>query len=189
MHVGPIFEEQASPDDWDLPWPPDDPVPLVVVSLSSTYMHHEEPMERILAALAALPVHVLATTGLELDPAEVRTPPGIEVRRYIPHVTVLPHAAVVVTHAGTGTLMAAFAHGVPVVCVPLGRDQPANAARAAELGVAVALPGDARPDRIAAAVREALSSQPMRSAVAELAADIAGYGNGARAVEALESLL
>jgi UDP:flavonoid glycosyltransferase YjiC (YdhE family) len=189
VHVGPIFEEQASPDDWDLPWPPDDPVPLVVVSLSSTYMHHEEPMERILAALADLPVHVLATTGLELDPAEVRAPPGIEVRRYIPHVTVLPHAAVVVTHAGTGTLMAAFAHGVPVVCVPLGRDQPANAARAAELGVAVALPDDARPDQIAAAVSEALSSQPMRSAVTELAVDIAGYGNGERAVEALESLL
>jgi UDP:flavonoid glycosyltransferase YjiC (YdhE family) len=167
VHVGPIFEEEASPDDWDLPWPP----------------------ERILEALADLPVHVLATTGLELDPAEVRAPPGIEMRRYIPHVTVLPNAAVVVTHAGTGTLMAAFAHGVPVVCVPLGRDQPANAARAAELGVAVALPGDARPDQIAAAVTEALSSQAMRSAVAELAADIAGYGNGARAVEALESLL
>lgn len=189
VHVGPIFEEQAAPGEWDLPWPPDDPVPLVVVSLSSTYMHHEEPMERILGSLADLPVHVLATTGLELDPAEVQAPPGIELRRYVPHVTVLPHAAVVVTHAGTGTLMAAFAHGVPVVCVPLGRDQPANAARAAELGAALALPTDARPEQIAAAVSDALSSQPMRSAVAEMAAAISGYGNGAGAVGSLESLL
>ena len=124
VHVGPIFEEHAAPAEWDLPWAPDDPVPLVVVSLSSQYMHHEEPMERILQALAGLPVHVLATTGLEMDPAEVRVPAGMEVRRYVPHVTVLPHAALVVTHAGTGTLMAAFAHAVPLVCIPLGRDQP-----------------------------------------------------------------
>src|SRR5260221_5427281 len=132
VHVGPIFEEQPSETKWDLPWQPDDPVPLVVVGLSSQYMHHEEPMERILQSLADLPVHVLATTGLEMDAAEVRAPEGMVVRQYVPHVAVLPHAAVVVTHAGTGTLMAALSHGVPLVCIPLGRDQPLNAERAAD---------------------------------------------------------
>jgi UDP:flavonoid glycosyltransferase YjiC (YdhE family) len=188
VHVGPIFEEPAAPAEWDLPWAPDDPVPLVVVSLSSQYMHHEEPMERILQALAGLPVHVLATTGLEMDPAEVRVPPGMEVRRYVPHVTVLPHAALVVTHAGTGTLMAAFAHAVPLVCVPLGRDQPGNAVRAAELGVAVSLPSDARPDQIRVAVSEALRSPSLRSSSAWMAAAIAEYGAGSRAVEEVEAL-
>jgi UDP:flavonoid glycosyltransferase YjiC (YdhE family) len=188
VHVGPIFEEPAAPAEWDLPWAPDDPVPLVVVSLSSQYMHHEEPMERILQALAGLPVHVLTTTGLEMDPAEVRVPPGMEVRRYVPHVTVLPHAALVVTHAGTGTLMAAFAHAVPLVCVPLGRDQPGNAVRAAELGVAVSLPSDARPDQIRVAVSEALRSPSLRSSSAWMAAAIAEYGAGSRAVEEVEAL-
>jgi MGT family glycosyltransferase len=188
VHVGPIFEEQAAPAEWDLPWAPDDPVPLVVVSLSSQYMHHEEPMERILQALADLPVHVLATTGLEMDPAEVRAPAGMEVRRYVPHVSVLPHAALVVTHAGTGTLMAAFSHAVPLVCIPLGRDQPGNAARAAELGVALSLPGDARPDQIRAAVSEALRSPSLRSSSAWMAAAIAEYGAGSRAVEEAETL-
>lgn len=189
VHVGPIFEEQPTPAGWDLPWPADDPAPLVVVSLSSQYMHHEEPMERILQALVDLPIHVLATTGHELDPAELRAPRGMEVRRYVPHVSVLPHAAVVVTHAGTGTLMAAFAYGVPLVCIPLGRDQPGNAARAAELGVALTLPTEAGPERIRAAVREALESPAMRSASTNLAAAVAGYGDGARAVEELEVLL
>jgi UDP:flavonoid glycosyltransferase YjiC (YdhE family) len=189
VHVGPIFEQHAAPAEWDLPWAPDDPVPLVVVSLSSQYMHHEEPMERILQALAGLPVHVLATTGLEMDPAEVRVPAGMEVRRYVPHVTVLPHAALVVTHAGTGTLMAAFAHAVPLVCIPLGRDQPGNAVRAAELGVALSLPSDARPDQIRVAVSEALRSPSLRSSSAWMAAAIAEYGAGSRAVEEVEALL
>jgi UDP:flavonoid glycosyltransferase YjiC (YdhE family) len=189
VHTGPIFEEQAAPGDWDLPWPPDDPVPLVVVSLSSQYMHHEEPMERILEALAELPVHVLALTGHELDPADVNKRPGVEVRQYVPHVTVLPHAAVVVTHAGTGTLMAGFAHGVPMVCIPLGRDQPRNAARSAELGVALSLPTDAGPEQIRAAVGEALGSPALRAASAEMASTVARYGGGERAVEELESLV
>ena len=188
VHVGPIFEQDAAPAEWDLPWATDDPVPLVVVSLSSQYMHHEEPMERILEALADLPVHVLATTGLEMDPAEVRAPAGMEVRRYVPHVTVLPHAALVVTHAGTGTLMAAFSHAVPLVCIPLGRDQPGNAERAAELGVALSLPGDARPDQIRAAVSEALGSPSLRSSSTWMAAVIAEYGAGSRAVAEVEAL-
>ena len=41
----------------------------------------------------------------------------------------LPHAALVVTHAGWQTINAALADGVPLVCVPDGRDQPDNAAR------------------------------------------------------------
>jgi len=188
VHVGPIFEQDAAPAEWDLPWAPDDPVPLVVVSLSSQYMHHEEPMERILEALAGLPVHVLATTGLEMDPAEVRGPAGMEVRRYVPHVTVLPHAALVVTHAGTGTLMAAFSHAVPLVCIPLGRDQPGNAERAAELGVALSLPSAARPDQIRAAVSEALKSPSLRSSSTWMAAVIAEYGAGSRAVAEVEAL-
>ena len=106
----------------------------------------------------------------------------------MPHVTVLPHAALVVTHAGTGTLMAAFSHAVPLVCIPLGRDQPGNAERAAELGVALSLPGDARPDQIRAAVSEALGSPSRRSSSTWMAAVIAEYGAGSRAVAEVEAL-
>ena len=93
-----------------------------------------------------------------------------------------------VTHAGTGSLLAAFAHGVPCVCVPLGRDQSRNAARAAELGAALALAPDADPDAIRAAVVEALTSRSLRREAARLRGAIASYGDGAVAVAALEQL-
>jgi len=151
-------------------------------------MRQEALLERILAALATLPVHVLTTTGPELDPAEVNAPDGIHLRRYMPHSAVLPRAALVVTHAGTGTLMAAAAHGVPTVCIPLGRDQPANAARAAQLGIAVALPADADPEHIAATVRDALASNALRAAAEDFQTVVAAYGAGAVPADTLEQL-
>jgi UDP:flavonoid glycosyltransferase YjiC (YdhE family) len=127
VHMGWITEEPAAATGFELPWDRTDPRALVVVGLSSTYMHQEGLMERILAALSDLPVRVLASTGPELDPSELRAPENIEVRRWLPHSLVLPEAALMATHAGVGSLMAGFAYGVPCVCIPLGRDQPRNA--------------------------------------------------------------
>jgi len=36
---------------------------------------------------------------------------------------VFPLADLVITHAGHGTLMRALSHGLPLVCLPMGRDQ------------------------------------------------------------------
>jgi MGT family glycosyltransferase len=188
VYVGPIPEEDTPSEPLELRWPADDPAPLVVVGLSSNYMHQEQLLERILEALAALPVHVLATTGPELDPDEVRAPAGIELRRFVQHAAVMPRAALVVTHAGTGTLMAAFAAGVPCVCIPLGRDQPVNAAAVAELGVGFALPTDATVEQIRTAVEAALGNASLCDRAADMRDAIAAYGDGRVAVDALERL-
>jgi UDP:flavonoid glycosyltransferase YjiC (YdhE family) len=188
VHMGWITEEPAAATGSEFPWDRTDPRPLVVVGLSSTYMHQEGLMERILAALSDLPVRVLASTRPELDPSELRAPENIEVRRWVPHSLVLPEAALMVTHAGVGSLMAAFAYGVPCVCIPLGRDQPRNAARAVELGAAIALPRDAQVDAIRAAVVQSLDSQDLRANAGRLQRAIAEYRNGSRGVTALEEL-
>ncbi|MGH3094485.1 MAG: glycosyltransferase [Streptosporangiales bacterium] len=65
-----------------------------------------------------------------------------------------------VTHAGHGTLAASLAHGIPIVALPNpAADQPALAARVAELGAGVALDGEAAtPTEIRAAVDTVLAS-------------------------------
>jgi UDP:flavonoid glycosyltransferase YjiC (YdhE family) len=100
---------------------------------------------------------VLVLTGNELSPTEISAPAGIEVRGYVPHDAVLPGAALAITHAGTGTLLAAFAAGVPVVALPLGRDQPANARRTVELGLGCALAPEATSAQISTAVSRTLA--------------------------------
>ena len=135
VHVGPIAEE-ATPTGWDSPWPLNDDRPLIVVSMGTTYMGHEQVLGRIMRALAGMEARVLVLTGSELAPAEIDSVPGVHVRRYVPHSAVLPHAALVVTHAGTGTLMASFTGGAPVICIPLGRDQDSNARRVEDSALA-----------------------------------------------------
>jgi UDP:flavonoid glycosyltransferase YjiC (YdhE family) len=73
-----------------------------------------------------------------------------------PHRAVLAEASVVVTHAGHGTVMKSLAAGVPMVCIPMGRDQKDNAARVLELGAGVRIDKRSTPDRIAAAVSEVM---------------------------------
>jgi len=188
--VGPIFEEESVggwPDD--LPWRPDDPAPLVIVSLSSTYMHHEDVVARILEGLSELNVRVLVTLGGGLAPHEVRAARGVEVRAHVPHRSVLPHTSLLVTHAGMGTAMAAFAAGVPMLCLPLGRDQNGNAARIEALGAGRVIPRDSSAASIRDAAAAALASNDLRAGAASMADIVAGYDNGTLAVDELTSIL
>jgi UDP:flavonoid glycosyltransferase YjiC (YdhE family) len=111
-----------------------------------------------------LPQRVLA--GLEgYDVIETVT-------RFIPQADVLPRCRAVVSHGGSGTFLAALAHGLPSVLIPLGADQLVNAARAEELGVARVLPAvEATPDDVRAAVEEVLADPaPARAIRDEIAA-------------------
>ena len=67
---------------------------------------------------------------------------------------------------GTAPCIKALAAGVPVVAIPLGRDQLDNAARVAHHGAGLRLKPTAKPDAIAKAVRRLLE-EPSFSAAAE----------------------
>jgi UDP:flavonoid glycosyltransferase YjiC (YdhE family) len=125
-------------------------------------------------------------TGPELDPSEVPARPGVYVESYVPHAIVLPQAAVVVSHAGMGSLLEAFRAGVPSVCIPLGRDQAGNAAAAIERGAAITLPADATSDQIRTAITEALTSPALRSGTRHMASALAACGGAAAAADEVE---
>lgn len=187
IHVGPVSAAAAT-TDWQPPWPSTDSRPLIVATLGTTYMAHEAVLTRIAHALDPDAYRVLVLTGGELAPEEISVPDGVEVRGYVPHHAVLPGAALAITHAGTGTLLAAFGAGVPVLALPLGRDQPANAHRTVELGLGACLAPQATSAEIQAIVARTLADDAIRARVASLAEAISSYTGGSRAVEALEQL-
>jgi MGT family glycosyltransferase len=189
VHVGPIFEEDSVQASWDPPWPSDHPHPLVVVSMSSQYMSQEPALARVIAALEGLPLRALVLTGLELGPDEVQAPPHVVVQGYVPHIAVMPQASAVVTHGGMGTIMAAFAFGVPVLCMPLGRDQLVNARRVEALRAGRTIAPDASEEAVRAAILGVLESEELRAGAARMAEIVQGYGSGALAVRELELLL
>ena len=57
----------------------------------------------------------------------ISAPDNVTVTRWARHAEVLPHCSAVITHGGHGTVMKALIAGVPLIVVPLGRDQPDNA--------------------------------------------------------------
>lgn len=93
--------------------------------------------ERLLSGLADVEADVLVTVGHKVDPAAFGVQPGhIRIERFVPQADVLRDTSLVVSHGGSGSLMATLAHGLPSVLLPLGADQPHNAVRAEQLGLA-----------------------------------------------------
>lgn len=130
--------------------------PLVLVATSSIFQHQVGLLQRIARALGQLPVRGLVTTGTAVDPNEIEAPPNVEVVQAAPHSRILTEASVVITHAGHGTMIKTLAAGVPMVCIPMGRDQKDNTVRALRHGGCVRLSAKSAPDTIAAAVAELL---------------------------------
>jgi UDP:flavonoid glycosyltransferase YjiC (YdhE family) len=155
-YVGPLLWETpaVAPAFLRLPGPP-----WVLVSLSTLPQDGEVDIAR--AAIRVLQneaVRALVT----LTPEHARTalgavPDNVYLSDYVPHSTVLPDSRLVISHAGHGIVMKALYHGVPMVLVPWGRDQPGVAARAEALGVAVVVQRDGCTDAaVAQAVRRIL---------------------------------
>jgi UDP:flavonoid glycosyltransferase YjiC (YdhE family) len=145
---------------------------------------------RVVAGLRQLPANVLVTVGREIDPAELGPQPAnVHVERYLPQADVLPHCDLVVFHAGSGTLTGALAHGLPLVLLPMGADQPANAERCECLGLGVTLDVvRATPAEVRDAAASVLADPAYREAAQRLRDEIAALPEPAAAVDLLGRL-
>jgi MGT family glycosyltransferase len=149
--------------------------PLVYLTFGTvvpTIGHFPGVYRAALDALSTLPVRVLVTVGSDSYPAELGpVAPNVHVARWIPQADVLPHAAAIVSHGGSGTVTGALAAGVPAVVVPFIADQTHNARRVAELGAGVQLDaGDFV--RLPDAVRALLADKSYREAAQRVAAEM-----------------
>jgi MGT family glycosyltransferase len=181
-YVGPVLDEVAP--KWEPPGQP-----LVLVSFSTTYMRHEDALRRTLEALNGIDAFAVCTLGHAFSRERIPAFPNVSIHDWLPHDAILPHAAAVVTHAGHSTVMAALAHGVPLVCMPMGRDQDTNAERVGAVGAGITLSPAAAPAEIDAAIKNVLTNPSYRDAASRLAAQIGELGRGGRAVTELEGLL
>ena len=120
--------------DW---WAGSD-APLVYVSFGSAAPNFDffgRLCRAVLDAVADLPLRVLFTIGDQSDPEALGPlPRSVHVERWVPQADVMPHAAAMVGHGGSGSTLIAMAAGVPLAIVPLFADQPYNARRIAQIG-------------------------------------------------------
>ncbi len=188
-YVGPMLDDPS----WAANAPARDANPvgshrLVVVSFSTTFQNQGAILQRVLDAVGELPVRVIATLGPTLDAGQFRVPCNVELQRLARHSELFKRAAAVVTHAGHGTVIRALAGGVPLVCIPMGRDQNGNAARVVARNAGKMLPLKASVAAIRAAINEVVTVPYYREQAQVLAASIVRDAQSSRAVDEIEGI-
>lgn len=183
--VGPTDSGTTARPDADRP-------PLVVVSLSTTWLPGQtSAYQRIVTALGSLPVRGLVTAGGLAPDRPIDLPPNVEWVDRRRHGDVFPEASLVVGHGGHSTTSTALAHDLPLVIVPMNphADQPMVAAAIERSGAGAALSPRARPQQIAEAVVRVLGSPDAAASAAELGRRIRSAGAAEAAADVLLRLV
>ena len=166
-----------APGSADARWvPAEDGRPLVYITFGTivgTMADARSIYRTALDAVADLRVRALLTTGRGFDVGALgEIPSNVHVAEWIPQRDVLPHAAVLACHGGSGTLLGGLAAALPVVVVPVGADQPHNGRLVAAAGAGIAL---TKPDASAlrTAIQTALDAPALRASAKRIADEIA----------------
>jgi UDP:flavonoid glycosyltransferase YjiC (YdhE family) len=153
---------------WAAPtFPGRDDRPRVLVTLGTT-VNDPAMLNELISSVATADVNVIVTLGAGSDVGAVdvdRT--RVHPVSFVPLARLLPGVDLVVSAAGTGTVLATLAAGLPMVLMPIHADQPWNAERAVQEGLAVAI---SNPERAACAVQTVLDT-PSYAVAAKAAAD------------------
>jgi hypothetical protein len=122
-------------------------------------------------SLGDLDVEAVATIGRHIDPSTFGPiPSNVRVERFVPQQFVLDRAALVMSHAGAGSLLGATATGVPQLLNPIWADQWENADAASGAGVAVTCELEQRSaSDIAAALQRLLDDGRFSDAASRVA--------------------
>ncbi len=155
-YTGPVLDDPDWTEIWTNPWTEDDLRPLVVISLSSTFQNQAQSIQNAIHALRGLEVRGLVTLGLAMKDIQLDVPENVVVVSSAPHSQVFPLADLVITHAGHGTIMRALANGLPLICLPMGRDQNDNALKVGFHKLGIHLSPKSGAEKIQKAVRKVL---------------------------------
>jgi UDP:flavonoid glycosyltransferase YjiC (YdhE family) len=184
-YVGTILETESS-----TAWAPagDRERPWVLVSLSTLPQGQGPMMRNVLDAIGGLPIQAVVTLGPALAGESFDAPPNAQLETFVPHEAVLPHVSAVVTQCGLSTISKVLVRGLPMVCLPVLGDQPANAVRIEALGAGIRLTQHATPAAIRSAVRRVLDKPRFRVAAERYASTIQRDDPRRAVVRELESL-
>lgn len=138
-YTGPFIDFEKRPAI-EFPWDRLDGRSIVYVSLGTTRKGDPALFVKIAEACEELNLQAVITLGGSRECASLPLLPGnaIVVDR-APQLDLLRLADLVITHAGSNTVLETLTQGIPMLAFPMTLDQPAVAATLARLGVAEVL--------------------------------------------------
>jgi zeaxanthin glucosyltransferase len=135
-YAGP-FHDDYGRERVAFPWEKLTGEPLIYVSLGTLVNGQPEILRTILGAVKKLKgIQVVLSVGKNANLGDLGSIPAHTlVVNTAPQIELLKRAVLCITHAGLNTTLESLAHGVPMVAIPIGYDQPGVAARIAHHGV------------------------------------------------------
>lgn len=175
----------------DFPWHQIDGRPLIYASLGTLQNQSREKFQMIAGACAELDVQLVMSLGGGLDREQLGPLRGDPlVVNYAPQLQIIKRAALVITHAGLNTVLESLAEGVPMVCIPLGNDQPGVAARVKARGAGIVVhPRRVNAKRLRSAVSAVLEDDSYRRAARKIQSAMAEIDGPNRAADIVEAAL
>ncbi|WP_020499761.1 glycosyltransferase [Sciscionella marina] len=130
-----------------------------------------EVLRTAIAGLSTLDAEVLVATGPAVDPATLgAVPDNVRLETWVSQDAVLRASSLAVHHGGSGTMLGAFAAGIPQLVLPQGADQFTNAETVHALGLGTIL---TEPGTITEAARHLLTTPAVAAAARTMAAEVA----------------
>ncbi|MEI9968577.1 MAG: nucleotide disphospho-sugar-binding domain-containing protein [Terracidiphilus sp.] len=189
-YTGPFVDATLRPKV-DFAWDRLDGRPLVYASLGTLQNRSLDIFRKIAEACAGLNVQLVISLGGGLEPDRLGNLSGDPLMvKFAPQLELVKRASLVITHAGLNTVLESLVEGVPLVCIPLGNDQPGVASRVATHGAGIVIPPrKASAERLRAAVCAVLEDKSYRNAARKLQSAMAQIDGPERAADIVEDVL
>lgn len=187
-YVGPLLDQPSWSEPWRAPWTANVKRPRVLISCSTGAQGQGELVQRIIDAMGLIEVEAVTTAGPNVDVASLKAPDNVHLLRSAPHNSVMPEVSLVITQGGHGTVNRALINHLPLLVLPMGRDQFDNAARIEHKGAGLRLPADATKTEIAAATMRLIREPHFRAAARRLGTAIKADLDGGHLVHEMEAV-
>jgi MGT family glycosyltransferase len=189
QYIGPLLDVSNWSKPWIAPWPSKRERPRVLVSFSTTDQNQADALQRAVNAVAQAGMDGVATVGPALDAIKFNAPQNVTLLPSAPHDAVMKQVSLVVTHGGHGTVSRALWHRLPLLVMPMGRDQNDIALRVQAHGAGLILPPGATEAEIAAALDRLANEAQFGIAARRLGEAIAREIKSERLVSEMEAMV
>ena len=187
VHCG-AFVPTRRPDRGEFPWDRLDERPVAYASLGTIAADRPEVFRDVAACCAERSVRLVIGLGGRAEALRAAALPGDPlVVPWAPQLDLLERATVCFTHAGLNTTLEALWHGVPVLAMPTGFDQPGVARRVQIAGCGLVVPPEhADAARLGAALGRLLEEPSFAAAAARLGDEMRAARGVERAADVIE---
>lgn len=189
LWAGPCLGPRALARD-DFPWHRLDDqkgdAPLVYLSLGTVFNDQPEVYRALLEGAHRAGSRVVVAAGAALERVRRLARPDDVVVRFAPQLALLDRADLVITHGGNNTTNETLRAGKPLLVLPFGAEQIANARRVEALGVGRMLERHELGASTLAAIIEATLA--MRGRAQRLSESVPAIDGAALVADALEDL-